>query len=233
MESGRARVDYLACSRLDLADHEVRAAAAFGPVLLDFLPGTGAAPEELDAFPWLWLNQLAREVGTPWTGIALEPPAGPAAASEPESLLGAVTAAHAVTADRLPVPLLLQPAGWPPGRPLGRFTAHPDFARRAAEAADCRLLLHLGPARAASRQLGLRIDDYLRHLPLDRLHELRCGDPAAASLAPLDQTDFLLVEWLLRHARPRVLTLDLAAAEPGAERLALQLRRLQALCAAS
>ena len=179
LDAGRARVDYVACSRLEpgrpggARRRRVRRRPA------GFLPGSTATAAEVEEFPWLWLNQLSREARTPWMAAPLLAPA------KDRSRAGTTGTPNRVgcspphsgrsreIGDRLAVPLLLEPMPWTPGQPLGRFATHPSFVRRVAEQADLPLLLHLGRARAAAERLSLPITDYLRDLPLDRLASLR------------------------------------------------------------
>lgn len=249
LDAGRARVDYLKCSRSDLADSEVRSAAGYGPVLTHFLPGMSAPFAEIDAFPWDWLNDLNRDARVPWMAAHLEAFAdSPEAAAAPlppaeRDAVGARIVGKAVEVQsRLEVPLHLELVPWSGRRPLLRCCADPDFITAVLTAADCPLLLDTAHARVSAARLGTPIRDYLAALPLHRVVEVHCSGAVeeAGQLRdrhePLGDEDYALLDWLIDRCAPRVLTLEYGGTgpqwEPRTDAAALegQLQRLRRFC---
>lgn len=249
LDEGRARVDFIKCSRLDVADAEVRAAADYARVLTHFLPAVDAPAEVVDSFPWDWLNHLNREVGAPWMASHLEAaPPEEAAGVEPEALeeqerVGtAIILSAREMRDRLEVPLHLELVPWSGRRPLYRCCVEPEFVRAVLELADCPLLLDTAHARISAHRLGHSIEDYLSALPLERVLEIHCSGVAEEEgelrdrHGPLAEEDYALLEWLGARCPAQVITLEYGGTGPkfeartDAAALEAQLGRLGELC---
>lgn len=249
LDRERTAVDYLKCSRGDVADTEVRHAADYGPVLTHFLPGTAAPPEEIHRFPWDWLNDLNRDARVPWMASHLEAFAESEAEAEAEvslerrDQLGAHIVAMAdLIQSALEVPLHLELVPWSGRRPLYRTCAEPAFIADVVTAADCPLLLDTAHAQISAWRLGLPARDYLAALPLERVVEIHCSGVAEEEgrlrdrHQALSESDYSLLDWLADRCAPRVLTLEYGGTGPAweprtnAEELEAQLRRLRRFC---
>ncbi len=248
LDARTARVDYIKCSRFDLADTEVRHAADYAPVLTHFLPAAGAPPAEIDDFPWDWLNGLNRDVRAPWVATHLEAPVDPDAVDETPSA-GAVERIHAcllenigVMERRLTVPLHLELIPYSRRRPVAACCVEPDFVTSVVRASDCPLLLDTAHAQVTAQTLGIPLYDYLQALPLDHLVEVHCSGVIEEDgqlrdrHLELAEGDYLLLEWVRRHSAAQVITLEYGGTGPlfvwrsDAEALDSQLRRLRSLC---
>jgi uncharacterized protein (UPF0276 family) len=113
----------------------------------------------------------------------------------------------------LPVPLLLENVEhWP--LPEIDFAVLPDFIRRVLEEIECDLLLDTAHAQITARRLNWDVRSYMEALPLERVIEIHvCGTSRREgqlidSHEALKDEDYVLLEWLLRHTVPKVITLE-------------------------
>ncbi len=116
--------------------------------------------------------------------------------------------------EQLGVSLLLENAPGLPGFERDP-ESDPETIAAVLEATGCAFLLDLSYAQTAAGNWGLRPEEYLERLPLDRVVEvhlsapgrLEDGRPVDAHEA-LREEDFALLDWLRQHANPRVVTLE-------------------------
>jgi len=89
-----------------------------------------------------------------------------------------------------------------------------DRINRILEAADCRLLLDTGHARLAAETLGMAVEEYILRLPMDRVDQVHVSGPRMRdgrlfdAHEPLQEIDYRLLEFVLAHSKPKVVTLE-------------------------
>lgn len=82
------------------------------------------------------------------------------------------------------------------------------------EETDCGLLLDIGHARLSAEVFGMKTDEYIEKLPLNRVIQVHVSGPRMRNgrlfdaHEPLEQTDYELLDFVLRRSKPRVLTLE-------------------------
>jgi uncharacterized protein (UPF0276 family) len=93
------------------------------------------------------------------------------------------------------------------------------------------LLLDLAHAQVAAARLGMRSDDYLTRLPLDRVRQIHVSGPRVRGGTLVDahdalrEEDYRLLERVLKTAHPAAVTLEYHGTE--ATVIAEELARLR------
>jgi hypothetical protein len=136
-------------------------------------------------------------------------------------------------AEQLPVPILLEnQESWPDPRWRYNFKVEPERIRQVIAATGAWLLLDLGHARIAAEELDMPVKDYLNCLPLEKVQQVHVSGPRARDgrlydlHQPLQEVDYVLLEWTLAHTHPQVVTLEyIQELEPLRE----QLQRLRSI----
>lgn len=82
------------------------------------------------------------------------------------------------------------------------------------DATDCGLLLDIGHARVSAAVLGMDVCDYLGSLPMERVMQVHVSGPRfrdgrlVDAHEPLLEADYALLDYVLQHAKPQVVTLE-------------------------
>jgi uncharacterized protein (UPF0276 family) len=90
----------------------------------------------------------------------------------------------------------------------------PDRIHQILKAADCRLLLDIGHARLSAEIAGITAEEYILNLPMDRVDQVHVSGPRIRgghlfdAHEPLQEMDYRLFEFVLAHAKPKVVTLE-------------------------
>ena len=132
---------------------------------------------------------------------------------DPETAFQLLCEAVRTVKMQLPVPLLLENMPhWP--LPDVDLATTPPFIRQVVEATDCDFLLDTAHARVSASALGWDLYRYLEALPLERAVEIHVSGPGLQDgrlwdlHQALQEIDYAILEWLLQHTRPRVVTLE-------------------------
>jgi len=126
-----------------------------------------------------------------------------------ELICGAV----GVIKPHLPVPLLLENMPkWP--SPDSDPATSPGFITRVLDETQCGMLLDLAHVRVSAGNLGREVHAYAKELPLERVVEIHVSGPRCRgewwhdSHDTMVDEDYALLEWVLRRATPKVVTLE-------------------------
>lgn len=121
--------------------------------------------------------------------------------------------------DSADVPFLLENLGRPILWPWD-VVDEVEAIRRIVTETGCELLLDLDQSRTSAMLRGMSLAEYVRELPLDRVHEVHVG---------LETEVDDVLEELLSHGRVRAITLEGAGDDPGVSQARLvQLHELAA-----
>jgi uncharacterized protein (UPF0276 family) len=94
------------------------------------------------------------------------------------------------------------------------FWAWPEFICRVLTETGCSLLLDTGHARLAAERFEMDARDYLQQLPLECVEQVHVSGPRLVNgyltdaHQPLLEEDYGLLEFLLQHCHPQVVTLE-------------------------
>jgi uncharacterized protein (UPF0276 family) len=94
------------------------------------------------------------------------------------------------------------------------FWSHPEYICRVLEESGCGLLLDIAHLRVSADRLGMPVETYLGHLPLERVVEVHVSGPRRRSGQLLDvheslqAVDYRLLASLLSWQIPRAVTLE-------------------------
>lgn len=223
-QAGRVVVDYLKVGSW-IGMESVADASSGLPRLLHLGDGLSSAPP----LPTGYLNNLRALVLAsqgPWVsqhiayscesvahdGYSFVPARGTRLLSSAEALANIVRNARQLQA-HLPVPLLLEHI--PPfPNAAHRHVYKPAFVSQVIQQSGCDLLLDTAHARVSAALLGIPVEGYLSGLPLGRAVEIHVSGPRVVDGVltdvhePMEEADYRVLEWVLAHARPQVVTLE-------------------------
>ena len=102
-----------------------------------------------------------------------------------------------------------------------RIAVQPEVIWQVVESTDAGLLLDTSHLRCAAWHLGVDERAYARALPLDRVREIHVSGPRLRGddglrdrHGELLNEDYALLEWLLGHTRPSVVSLEYGGTGP-------------------
>ena len=253
LERGALDVDWIKLSRLDAIEMELAQARPRRPVLLHMLPNAGCRPEQWEGFPWAELPRWASEAGSPHIALHLE--SRPEDWDEPiaihyqtreqaQAVLRRFCAGIRDLRARLDLPVLVENCPLYPRHSMLRLCAQPEAIWQVLEETGAGLLLDASHVRCTAWHLGVDPRAYARALPLERVREIHLAGPRLVRdfglrdrHFALQQEDWALLEWLLAHTQPQIVTLEYGGTGPLFEtrarndpaQLEAQLRRLHSL----
>lgn len=94
------------------------------------------------------------------------------------------------------------------------FEVAPDHIRDALEQTTSGLLLDIAHARVVASVFELDVYEYFRRLPLEKVRQIHLSGPRRRNgylydaHEDLQAEDYLLLEWVLAHSKPEVVTLE-------------------------
>jgi uncharacterized protein (UPF0276 family) len=94
------------------------------------------------------------------------------------------------------------------------FEVRPNRITEILDATNCGLLLDIGHARVSATVLGMDVCDYLGSLPMERVMQVHVSGPRLRdgrlfdAHEPLLEADYALLDYVLQHAKPQVVTLE-------------------------
>ena len=94
------------------------------------------------------------------------------------------------------------------------FEARAERITQVIDETGCGLLLDIGHARVSAATLGMDMYDYMNDLPLNHVAQVHVSSPRMRdgrlvdAHEPLQDLDYALLDFVLRRAQPRVVTLE-------------------------
>lgn len=230
LAQGAVDVQWIKVSRPDMVEEDLAQARPLRPVLLHVVPGTGRRPETREGYPWGSLRRWLDQAGSPHIAVHLDGYAvdwdmslevDRQSREQVQAILERSIRAVRLVQGQLPIPVLVENTtyhgqhGRDPGfrQPL-RVVTQPEAIWQVVEATGAGLLLDTSHLRCAAHNTGIDVRAYARALPLERVVEIHASGPRLAGDClvdrhhPLGDEDYRLLEWLLGHTRPRVVTLE-------------------------
>ena len=117
---------------------------------------------------------------------------------------------------QIKIPLILE--NYPYYSWVGRnikLGAEPAFISELCETTDCGFLLDIPHAKVSSRNMNRDVFAYISRLPLGRLMEIHISGAKNApgvgvwdSNTVLEEEDYQILEFVLRHAGPKIVTIE-------------------------
>ncbi len=234
LSRGATHVDWIKLSHLPTLEEDLRTARPVRPVLLHTLGRAGRRPEEWEDYPWDALRQQLAVAGSPHIAFHLDLRPhdwdGPLelrcqGRGEAQAMLERLAATIRLAQQRLPVPVLFENIpyyGGNHGAP--RIAAQPEAMWQVVEATGAGMLLDTGHLRCSAYHLGVDVRAYARALPLGAVREVHASGPRLlADLGLRDRhyellaEDYHVLEWVLGHSSPAILTLEYGGTGPAFE----------------
>jgi uncharacterized protein (UPF0276 family) len=94
------------------------------------------------------------------------------------------------------------------------YEIQPERITDILEATNCGLLLDIGHARLSAEVIGMKIEDYIEKIPLNRINQVHVSGPRIRNGRHFDaheslqQIDYELLDFVLNRSKPQVVTLE-------------------------
>ena len=252
LQLGRLEVDYIKMTGTDLAAGALSVALRHAPVLLHHLPSAGSAETVWEQFDFGALNAQIEQARSPHIAVHLELTAAdwgePVVISSQEPnvarrMVARLVENYQAVRERTTCPVLFENVPYTGTGGSCRITVEPAVMWHLAAAEGVGMLLDTSHLRCTADHLGIDALAYARSLPLQAVREVHVSGPRLIdgcglmdSHAELREIDYGLLEWVLGHCQPEVVTLEYgyAGREDGPTYLAAverQVARLHTLTA--